>query len=83
MIALGPIIFGLILGLIIGSQIKLNGIGVKFTLASFVVILIAGFIFAWEIGNYFVDPKDLPFSTAFLSALIGIFVGKLLFARSK
>ena len=83
MIALGPIIFGLILGLIIGSQIKLDGIGVKFTLASFVIILIAGFIFAWQIGNYPVDSADLPISTAFLSALIGIFVGKLLFARSK
>lgn len=83
MIALGPIIFGLILGVIIGSQIKLNGIGVKFTLASFVVILIAGIIFAWQIGNYPLDSGDLPISTAFVSALIGIFVGKLLFARSK
>ena len=83
MISLGPIVFGLILGLIIGSQIKLNGIGVKFTLASFVVILIAGFVIAWGIGNYPLDIGDLPFSTAFVSALIGIFVGKLLFARSK
>ena len=83
MIALGPVIFGLILGLIIGSQIKLGSIGVKFTLASFVVILIAGFIIALGIGNYPLDIGDLPFSTAFVSALIGIFVGKLLFARSK
>ena len=83
MISLGPIIFGLILGLIIGSQIKLNNISdLKFTLGSFVVILIAGIIMAWQLGNY---PfyTDLPLSTAFLSALIGIFVGKLLFARSK
>ncbi|WP_405274918.1 energy-converting hydrogenase B subunit J [Methanobrevibacter sp.] len=83
MISLGPIIFGLILGLIIGSQIKLNNISdFKFTLGSFVVILIAGIIMAWQLGNY---PfyTDLPLSTAFLSALIGIFVGKLLFARSK
>ena len=83
MISLGPIIFGLILGLIIGSQIKLNNISdLKFTLGPFVVILIAGIIMAWQLGNY---PfyTDLPLSTAFLSALIGIFVGKLLFARSK
>ena len=73
MISLGPIIFGLIFGLIIGSQIKLNVSDAKFTLASFVVILIAGIIAAWQLGNF-------PF---FLSALIGIFVGKLLFARSK
>jgi energy-converting hydrogenase B subunit J len=82
MLSLGPIIFGLIFGLLIGSQIKLNVTDAKFTLGSFVVILIAGIIIAFQLGNY---PfyTDLPFSTAFLSALIGIFVGKLLFARSK
>ncbi|MBQ7929258.1 MAG: energy-converting hydrogenase B subunit J [Methanobrevibacter sp.] len=82
MISFGPIIFGLILGLLIGSQIKLNVSDAKFTLGSFVVILIAGIVVAWQSGNY---PfyTDLPISTAFLSALIGIFVGKLLFARSK
>ena len=82
MISFGPIIFGLILGAIIVSQIKLNVSDAKFTLASFVVILIAGIIAAWQSGNY---PfyTDLSFSTAFLAALIGIFVGKLLFARSK
>ena len=40
MISFGPIIFGLILGLIIGSQIKLNVSDAKFTLGSFVFILI-------------------------------------------
>ncbi len=82
MLSLGPIIFGLILGVIIGSQIKLNIDDAKFTLASFVIIFIAGLIVAWQSGNY---PfyNDLPISTAFMSALIGIFVGKLLFARSK
>ena len=82
MLSLGPIIFGLIFGLIIGSQIKLSVSDAEFTLGSFVVIFIAGIIVAWQSGNY---PfyTDLPISTAFLSALIGIFVGKLLFARSK
>jgi len=82
MLSLGPIIFGLILGLIVGSQIKLDAFDMEFTLASFVIIIIAGIIVAWQSGNY---PfyTDLPISTAFLSALIGIFVGKLLFARSK
>ena len=82
MLSIGPIVFGLILGLIIGSQIKLGEVDAKFTLASFVIILIAGIIAAWQFGNY---PfyTDLPISTAFLSALIGIFVGKLIFARSK
>ena len=82
MLSLGPIIFGLILGIVIGSQIKLNRVDTKFTRASFIIILIAGIIVAWQSGNY---PfyTDLPISTAFLSALIGIFVGMLLFSRSK
>jgi len=82
MLSLGPIIFGLILGLIIGSQIKLNVNDTHFTLGAFIIVLIAGIIVAWQSGNY---PfyTDLPISTAFLSALIGIFVGKLIFARSK
>ena len=82
MISFGPIIFGLILGLIIGSQIKLNINDTQFTLASFIVIFIAGVIVAWQSGNY---PfyNDFIFSTGFLSALIGIFVGKIIFARSK
>lgn len=77
MLSLGPIIFGVILGVIIGSQIKLKCCDSNFTWASFVIIIIA-----WQSGNY---PfyTDLPISTAFVSALIGIFVGKLLFARSK
>lgn len=77
MLSLGPIIFGIILGVIIGSQIKLKCCDSNFTWASFVIIIIAGIIIAWQSGNY---PfyTDLPISTAFVSALIGIFVGKLL-----
>ena len=81
MLSLGPIIFGLILGLIIGSQIKLNVGDSEFTLTSFVVIFIAGIIIAWLSGNF--PYYDVTVSTAFLSPLIGIFVGKILFARSK
>ena len=82
MLSLGPVIIGLLFGIVIGSQIKLNVSDAQFTKASFAVILIAGIIVAWQAGNY---PfyTDLPISTAFLTALIGIFVGKLLFARSK
>ncbi|WP_305515560.1 MULTISPECIES: energy-converting hydrogenase B subunit J [unclassified Methanobrevibacter] len=82
MLSLGPIIFGIILGLIIGSQIKLNVNDTHFTLGAFMIIIIAGIIVAWQSGN-FPFYTDLPLSTAFLSALIGIFVGKLIFARSK
>lgn len=37
---------------------------------------------AWQLGQFpFYD--DVPIATGFLAALIGLFTGKLLFARSK
>ena len=61
---------------------KLFSVMKTYTKEQFVKDVIAGIIVAWQSGNY---PfyTDLPISTAFLSALIGIFVGRLLFARSK
>ena len=82
MLSLGPIIFGLLVGMLIGSQLRLNVSDAQFTNASLLMILIAGIFVAWDSGN-FPFYNDLPISTAFLSALIGLFVGKLLFARSK
>ena len=82
MLNLGPIIFGLLLGIFIGSQIKLNRDDTEFTKASFIIILIAAIGVAWQSGN-FPFYTDFPISLAFVSAAIGIFVGKLLFARSK
>lgn len=81
MLVLGPVLFGFILGLVLGSQIKKNPKSdVNFTMASFVVIIIAGIVTAWQLGQYpFYD--DVPISTGFLSALIGLLIGKLLFAR--
>ena len=79
-ISYGPIIFGLILGLIIGSQIKLKFADNQFTLASVIIIIIAGIIFAWQSGNFpFYKGPDI--STGFLSALIGVLLGSLIFAR--
>lgn len=82
MLVIGPIIFGLILGLVIGSQIKLNVNDSKFTLASFLVILIAGIAMAGQLGQ-FPFYEDVDMSTGFLAALIGLFAGRLLFARGK
>ena len=82
MIIYGPIIFGLLLGLIIGSQIKLKFADSSFTLASVIIILIVGFIVAWQSGNYPFH-NDFPISTAFLSALIGVIISSLIFARGE
>ena len=63
MVIIGPIIIALILGIIIGSQIKTHNGDTHFTLGAFIVILIAGIVVAWQSGNY---PfyTDLPISTA-------------------
>ena len=82
MIVIGPIIFGLILGLIIGSQIKTGNIrDTSFKTSSYIVIIIAALIMAWQLGEFpFYD--FVPLSSAFVSALIGVLLSKLIFARS-
>lgn len=82
MIVIGPIIFGLILGLIIGSQIKTGNISdTSFKTSSYIVIIIAALIMAWQLGEFpFYD--FVPLSSAFVSALIGVLLSKLIFARS-
>ncbi len=82
MIAIGPIVFGLILGVIIGSQIKTDNISdTSFTASSYVIIIIAALLMAWQLGEFpFYD--YIPLSSAFASALIGILLSKFIFARS-
>ena len=82
MIILGPIIFGLILGIIIGSQVKFKFADTRFTLASVIIILIIGVLVAWQSGNYPFH-NDFPVSTAFISALIGLIASSLIFGRGE
>ena len=82
MISIGPIVFGFILGMVIGSQIKTGNISdTSFKISSYVVIIIAALIMAWQLGE-FPFYEYLPVSSAFVSALIGILLSKLIFARS-
>lgn len=82
MISLGPIIFGFLFGLIIGSQIKTGNISdTSFKASSYVIIIIAALIMAWQLGEFpFYD--YVPLSTGFVFALIGILLSKFLIARS-
>jgi len=53
MISIGPIVCGLILGLIVGSQIKTGNISdTSFKASSYIVIIIAGLIMAWQLGEF-------------------------------
>ena len=82
MIAIGPIVFGLILGVIIGSQIKTDNISdTSFTASSYVIIIIAALMMAWQLGE-FPYYEYIPLSSGFVSALIGILLSKFIFARS-
>jgi energy-converting hydrogenase B subunit J len=79
MINFGPIIFGFIIGLVVGIAIKDNpNSNIKFTASSFAVIFIIAIIFAWQLGQ-FPYYTDFPIATGFVSGVIGIFVGKFLF----
>ena len=82
MISIGPIVFGLIFGLIVGSQIKTGNISdTSFKASSYVVIIIAALIMAWQLGEFpFYDYS--PLSSGFIFALIGILLSKFLIARS-
>lgn len=82
MISIGPIVCGLILGLIVGSQIKTGNISdTSFKVSSYIVIIIAGLIMAWQLGE-FPFYQYFPVSTGFASALIGILLSKFIIARS-
>ncbi len=82
MIPFGSIIFGFIFGVIVGSQIKTGNIrDTSFKASSYVIIIIAALIMAWQLGEFpFYD--FLPISTGFVFALIGILLSKFLIARS-
>jgi energy-converting hydrogenase B subunit J len=82
MISMGPVIFGLIFGVIIGSQIKTDNISdTSFTASSYILIIIFALLMAWQAGE-FPFYVYVPLSTAFTSALIGILLSKFIFARS-
>lgn len=78
----GPMIFGLLFGIVVGSQIKTGNMAdTKFTASSYIIIIIAGLIVAWQLGEFpFYD--KLPIARGFVFALIGILLSKFIFARS-
>ncbi|MCR5027155.1 MAG: energy-converting hydrogenase B subunit J [Methanobrevibacter sp.] len=82
MTPLGPIIFGFIFGVIVGSQIKTGNIkDTSFNASSYVIIIIAALIVAWQLGEFpFYD--FLPVSRGFVFALIGVLFSKFIIARS-
>lgn len=78
----GPVILGFLLGFILGSRIKFNPeSGLNFTIGSYIVVFIAALVVAYFIGPfpYYVD---VPLASGFVSAIIGIFLGKITLGRN-
>ena len=79
MLVYGPIIFGLIIGFILGTRFRSSE---YFTTSSLIMIFIIAILMAWQLGN-FPYYTDLPIATGFVAAAIGIIFGKLIFGRTK
>lgn len=68
MLYLGPVIFGFLIGFVVGIRVR-NTSSINLTIGSYVIIFLVALIIAWQSGPYpFFD--DVPISTSFLSALL-------------
>jgi energy-converting hydrogenase B subunit J len=77
----GPIILGLLLGFILGSRIKIYPESkLNFTRGSYIVIFIAAVVAAYFIGP-FPYYTDVPLASGFVSAILGIVIGKVTLGR--
>ena len=81
-IVIGPILFGFLFGLIVGTRIhKTEENSFKLTASAIVAILIGALLMSWNLGQ-FPFYGDFPITTAFISAIIGILIGSVLFGNS-
>ncbi len=78
MLVWGPIIFGLIFGLIVGVSIRKTSF--NFTITSYIVLIIATLLITWPLGQ-FDFYRDISMATGFVSGFIGLLIGRLLFGR--
>ncbi|NYB51823.1 MAG: energy-converting hydrogenase B subunit J [Methanobacteriaceae archaeon] len=78
---LGPLVLGLILGLVLGSRIRdVPESGLKFGASVYLLFIIVAFIMAYQLGP-FPYYNDTPFASGFIAAAVGIILGKLIFGR--
>jgi len=78
---LGPLVIGFLLGFILGTRIKPSPESkLKFDAEVYLIVLIAAIVVADQVGPfpYYLDG---PLASGFVSAIIGILIGKLLFGR--
>ncbi|MDI9623463.1 MAG: energy-converting hydrogenase B subunit J [Methanothermobacter sp.] len=76
MLYVGPSLFGFLIGFILGTRIKEDE-EVRFPLSSYIVILIAAILMAWQLGP-FPYYHDLPLASGFMAAFVGIIAGRII-----
>jgi energy-converting hydrogenase B subunit J len=80
---IGPLVLGFLLGFILGTRIKPSSESkLKFSAEVYAIVVIAAIIVAYFLGP-FPYYQDVPLASGFVSAIIGIIIGKLLFGREK
>lgn len=78
---IGPIAIGFLLGFILGTRIKTDPESkLKFDKEVYIIVLIAAIGVAYFLGA-FPYYNDVPLASGYVSAIIGILIGKLLFGR--
>jgi len=78
---IGPLVLGFLLGFILGTRIKpVPESKLKFSAEVYTIIVIAAIIVAYFLGP-FPYYQDIPLASGFLSAIIGLIVGKLTLGR--
>ncbi len=80
---IGPLVLGFLLGFILGTRIKPSPESkLKFGVEVYAIVLITAIIVAYFIGA-FPYYADVPLASGYVSAIIGLIIGKLIFGRSK
>ena len=75
---LGTIIFGFLIGFLLGIRIKNNPeSNINFTHGSYIVIFLAALVMAWQLGP-FPFYEDINLSSGFLFGALGIIAGKFI-----
>lgn len=77
----GPVILGFLLGFILGTRVKMYPESkLNFTLGSYIVVFVAAMVVAYLIGP-FPYYNDVPLASGFVSAILGVLVGKFTLGR--
>lgn len=78
---IGPLVLGFLIGFILGTRIKPSPESkLKFDVEVYAIVLIAAILIAYYLGP-FPYYQDVPLASGFVSAIIGLIIGKLLFGR--